>query len=116
MKSLLLAFVLVGGVASPSLSQDHAHHGAASVGRPATAAYEAANVRMHTDMAIDFTGDPDVDFIRSMIPHHQGAVDMARVVLKHGVDPDVRALAEAVIAAQEKEIAWMEDWLANRGL
>ncbi len=75
----------------------------------------AANDRMHRDMAIEYTGNADVDFIKGMIPHHQGAVDMARIVLEHGSDPEVRDLAEAVIAAQEAEIKWMQDWLATNG-
>ncbi len=89
----------------------HAGHTTAAEG-PANAAFMAANEKMHADMAIPLTGNADVDFIRGMIPHHQGAVDMARVVLEHGKDPEIRKLAEGVIAAQEAEIAWMQDWLA----
>lgn len=81
----------------------------------AAGAFRAANDRMHGAMAIEFSGSADVDFIRSMIPHHEGAVEMARIVLEHGTDAEVRRLAEAVIAAQEAEIRWMRDWLARNG-
>jgi uncharacterized protein (DUF305 family) len=47
-------------------------------------AYLAASEHMHRDMTLEFTGDPDVDFARGMIPHHQGAIDMARAVLAYG--------------------------------
>lgn len=105
-------------IALPALAQDATDHdGHQMMGDmgPSSMAYMEANDRMHKGMAIEFTGNADVDFIRGMIPHHQGAVEMARIVLEHGTDPDVRKLAEGVIAAQESEIKWMETWLAEHG-
>jgi uncharacterized protein (DUF305 family) len=98
---------------------DHMHMGHANATAPgtseATKAYQAAMQRMHEAMAIPYSGDPDVDFVKSMIPHHQGAIDMAKAMLKYGKDPELRKLAEDIIAAQEKEIAFMRGWLAKHG-
>ena len=107
-------------------THDHGHHGhdahaghdhgkTGSAKSEATRAYEAANARMHDGMNAALTGDADVDFMKGMIPHHQGAIDMAEIVLKYGKDAETRKLAEEIIEAQTKEIALMKEWLAKRG-
>jgi uncharacterized protein (DUF305 family) len=78
---------------------------------PVAGAFDAVNRRMHRDMAVAPSGDPDRDFAQAMIPHHQGAIDMAKVILGFGKDAEIRKLAQEIIAAQEKEIAFLQDWL-----
>ena len=115
-KALSVALGLILLAAGPAITEDTQHHatGHAAGADPATAAYLAAAERMHRDMAIEFSGDPDVDFARGMIAHHQGAIDMAQVLLEHGRDAELRALAEAIIAAQESEILFLRSWLEGR--
>ncbi len=112
-KTLALAAALIALPALAFAQMDHNNHGAPKADAASTKAYGDANAKMHKDMDITFSGNADVDFIRGMIPHHQGAVDMAKVVLQYGKDPEVKKLATGIIADQEKEIAWMTDWLTK---
>ncbi|SHF68063.1 protein of unknown function [Kaistia soli DSM 19436] len=91
-----------------------AKHGAEDA-TPATKAFKAADAAMMKDMAIDYSGNVDVDFVRGMIPHHQGAIAMAKIELQYGKDPEIRKLAEGIIKAQDDEIAFMKAWLAKNG-
>lgn len=117
--TLAAALSLAAGAALAQDSQtapmDHSQMAAAQAeAAPSTAGFKAAGDKMHNGMMIAFSGDADVDFVRSMIPHHQGAIDMAKVVLERGDDPEVRKMAEEIIAAQEAEIAEMQKWLEAR--
>ena len=81
---------------------------------PSQAAYAAVNARMHAGMG-SIDADPDVAFAQGMIAHHQGAIEMSDVLLKHGRDPELRKLAETIKAAQGGEIRQMQDWLKRGG-
>ncbi len=78
--------------------------------------YETAMSTMMINMMAPATGDADADLVKGMIPHHQGAIDMAKVVLQYGKDPEIRALAEAIVKDQEGEIAFMKEWLTKKGM
>ena len=76
-------------------------------------AFQEANARMHAAMSEPGTGDADRDFARGMIAHHEGAIEMAEILLRYGKDPDLRALAEDVIEVQRGEIEFLQRWLAE---
>jgi uncharacterized protein (DUF305 family) len=78
---------------------------------PSSTAFAKANSAMHSAMNIEFSGNADVDFAKGMIAHHQGAVEMAKIELEFGKDPELRKLAEDIVKAQETEIAFMKGWL-----
>ena len=117
--ALLAAGCLAGTAQAQQSHGGHAGHGTPAAAKPgdnaSTKAYRDANAKMHKDMDIPYSGDADADFVRGMIPHHQGAIDMARIVLTHGKDPEIRKLAENVVRDQEKEVAMMKDWLKKNG-
>jgi len=66
---------------------------------------------MHTT---EYTGEADHDFVTMMIPHHQGAIDMAKALLLYGKDPQMRRLAQEIITDQQSEIQLMQLWLKRR--
>ena len=115
MSMKIIALISTLAFAAPACAEDMqmdmskpmGNHGASSH------AFAEANAKMHKDMTIKMTGNADVDFVRGIIPHHQGAIDMAKIELQYGKDPEIRKLAEAVIKAQEAEIAEMNAWLSK---
>jgi uncharacterized protein (DUF305 family) len=76
---------------------------------------EAAMAKMMNDMAAKPSGDVDRDFAAMMIPHHQGAIDMAKALLLYGKDPQMRRLAQEIITDQQSEIQLMQLWLKQHG-
>jgi hypothetical protein len=107
---LIVALGLLTGL--PALGQQHE---TPKVGQHPNADRDmmAGMEKMSRDMAnAPMTGNADRDFVAMMIPHHQGAIDMARVQLRDGKDPALRRLATEIVAAQEKEIAMMKQWQA----
>lgn len=125
MRIFLLSAAIFLTAAAPAMAMDphHAHktHGNHAAGHKTGQSQMAATAKtkadrdllavtnkMHHEMDVALIGTPDADFMRAMIPHHQGAIDMANVVLKHGKDARVRWLAGNIIKAQMWEIGWMK--------
>ncbi len=122
MRIRLLAAALCFAAISPAVAEDmpstHKMHGMETPiasDAPSTKAFKAANEKMHKGMAITFSGKADIDFVKGMIAHHQGAIDMAEVELKYGTDPEMKALADKIIKSQQPEIDQMKAWLAAHG-
>lgn len=81
-----------------------------------TKGYKASMMKMMEGMPMmKFTGDADVDFMSHMRSHHQSGIDVAKVVLANGKDPEVKKLAQDIVAAQEKEIVTINAWLKSKG-
>jgi uncharacterized protein (DUF305 family) len=76
---------------------------------------EQSMTRMDTGMkSAPMNGNADHDFVTMMMPHHQGAIDMAKAELSYGRDPVMRRLAEEIIVDQQSEIQAMQLWLSKQ--
>ncbi|NDP61407.1 DUF305 domain-containing protein [Polaromonas sp.] len=101
-----------------AMPAEHAgmNHAADAGASDATRAFQQGEEKMMKDMGRPYTGNADKDFVAHMIPHHEGAVDMANVQLKYGKDPELRKMARDIIKAQKQEIAFMKKWQARHGV
>jgi hypothetical protein len=81
---------------------------------PFLAENDAAMNKMMADMSVKPTGDVDRDFVEMMVPHHQGAIDMAQALLRHGHNEQLRRLAQEIIVTQQQEIAAMRLALGDK--
>src|SRR2546427_1299049 len=97
--ALVLTFALTAG---PAALVSHAAPEA-----PFLAENDAAMAKMMNEMTVQPTGDVDRDFVAMMVPHHQGAIDMAVAVLRHGRNEQLKRLAQEIIVTQQQEIAAM---------
>ena len=109
----VLICVLAGAPLAGLRAEDMAM-AASDPGRKADTSMMAGMRSMQRSMdRAPVTGDPDRDFVSMMMPHHQGAIEMAKVELRYGRDPELRRLARDVVAAQQREIAEMDRWAAS---
>jgi uncharacterized protein (DUF305 family) len=114
--AIMLVIALVAATAFLAVAQDGSKSGpnicSASAGNvggegPYLVENDSAMKRMMNDMAIAPIGDVDLDFVAMMVPHHQGAIDMAVAVLRYGRNQQIRRLAQEIIVTQQQEITAM---------
>ena len=103
---------------APSMPAKHAgmSHAVEANASESTKAFQQGEEKMMKDMSRPYSGNANKDFVAHMIPHHEGAVDMAEVQLKYGKDPELRKMAEEIIKALKKEVAFMKKWQPSHGV
>lgn len=121
--SFAIAFASLSGSA---YAQDNTQHSMAGMSMPSDAspasassedmsessqAFRAADRHMMQQMASPYSGSTDRDFVEHMMPHHEGAVAMAKIELQYGKDPALKRMARDIIKSQDEEIVFMKKWL-----
>ena len=111
------AFTAQAQIAAP-MPAEHmgTNHAADAQTSDATRAFQQGEEKMMKDMSRPYSGNVDKDFVAHMLPHHEGAVDMAQVQLKYGKDPELRKMARDIIKSQKQEVAFMKKWQAKNGV
>lgn len=117
MRQLALDVIDAQQIEMDILNKWLASHPDAAKPKPTTEAMQQAYARsmdvLHGDMVLGIADPhPDMAFARGMLPHHIGAVDMAKVQLQYGTDEEMRALAQSIINTQQGEIQLMQNWIA----
>ncbi|WP_343732268.1 DUF305 domain-containing protein [Duganella sp.] len=125
--AIAACLVVLPLIAAGAHAQEHNHHHGGADSAPATPpTFVASSAKPFSALMDDamnvmdagmrqapMNGNPDHDFVTMMMPHHQGAVDMAKAVLLSTQDPEIRNLALGIIAEQQIEIKVMQAWLQN---
>ena len=113
---LRIAILILGaGLVCIGLYAETHAHGSQPAEADCWSELNATMHKMHMAMAaVERSGNADVDFVRLMLPHHQGAIDMAKVQILYGKDPQMRRLAQEIITDQQSEIALMQLWLKQK--
>jgi uncharacterized protein (DUF305 family) len=97
------------------LAQESHQHTAMTTKDPNWSALMSSMEHMEIAMSsVKPSGDSDVDFVKLMVPHHQAAIDMAKIQLANGNDPQIRRLAQEIVTDQQSEIELMQLWLKQR--
>jgi uncharacterized protein (DUF305 family) len=109
---LAVPAVLFGALVIQAQENCRMHANTKSAAEPGWSELNSSMDKMRVSMAaMQSSGDSDVDFVELMLPHHQAAIDMAKVELKFGNDPQMRRMAQEIINDQQSEVALMQLWL-----
>lgn len=117
MKTIAIIAATAALAAAPAMAQQAQHQGHANMqhGQMAKQDYMKAMQDMHQKMMSADDMDPDRAFALKMIQHHQGGIEMARVVQQHGDDAEIKQMAQKMADEQRKDIAELQAWLDRHG-